>query len=331
MESTIGPFAACAPGLGYREYLAEFDDNAEMWRQIVPGQSGRGLALGTWGLQQYPEFSEDPEPAAYQGDALWVPIHVEWEAVTSLDGALIKPDPAYLEVFHGSEYEGGEDALPVVGITSVTSTWPSLVGPWSAFGPDTNWWEMFEGGYSEQLEMVMPVNHVMPLTEDQDLIAIMETIASIQRHWPMDDCSSSQPDDWMDSFEHQDWRETLELGGHNERCFSKEAAYGGTLEWEYLRCSWDWQEMRCRPCGGSPHIMAVLESFLESLPYEGIAFNPSLIPYWDRLKDRNYRFYESLLRTQETERTKGRSWYYSFSRRWSPWQHSSQVPAQRLL
>src|SRR4051794_34919668 len=97
MEAHLGPFATGAPGLGYREYLAEFDEAREMWRQISPGQRGRGLALGLWGLQMYPEYGEDPDPASYEGDPLWVPILVEWASLTALDGVQIKPDPAYLE------------------------------------------------------------------------------------------------------------------------------------------------------------------------------------------------------------------------------------------
>jgi len=330
-EAHLGPFAASTPGLGYLEHLSEFDSDAEMWRQIVPNQSGRGLALGRWGLHNYEEYGDYPEPVSLESNPLWVPMLVEWASVTCLDGVQIKPDSWYLEEFHGPDEMEGEDALPVVGILSSHSTWPSLSGPWSMHAPDGMWYELMDGSLSQdgRVQMVMPVNHVLPIEDEQVLIAISETIKEIERMWPMDNCmpSSLSEDDFYFVGEVPLRDQALQLG-HRAECFT---AVNPATSWasDYLSCIWDPANGCCRPCGGHAHITAVLDSFAEVQPYERLCFDPLLIPYWDRLKDRNARFYASLLSKQE--QTRGRSWYYSFSRQWSPWGHSSQVPVQHLV
>ena len=323
MEAHLGPFAANAPGLGYLDYLAEFDSDAEMWRQIVPNQRGRGLALGRWGLHHYEEYQDMIEPASYEGDPLWIPMLVEWASVTTLEGPQIKLDPWYLEQFHSADWVDGSDALPVVGILSINAPWPSLAGPWSVNTRDGVWWDITDtiGG---DLEMVMPVNQVLPIEDEAVLGAIGEAIYRMEGRWPLDNCGPTGMSA-RETWDGEDHYQQAVASGHKDLCFDVQNP-GTAMEWMFLSCTWDPSVGACRPCGGGAHIEGVLDSFLGELPYERLVFDPLLIPFWDRLKDRNVRFYQSILTTLETERSKGRSWYYSYSQRWSPWGHSSQVP-----
>lgn len=324
----FGPFAAGAPGLGYHDYFAKFDADAEMWRQLVPGEGGRGLALGRFGLQEYEEYMDMPGAAMAESDPLWVPMLVEWTSLTVLDGTRLRPGDGYIEKWQrSSEYYPGWDALPMVGIASARSTFPSLVEPWSVDTPDGVYGGLVEGyaNNTGEIEMIMPVQHVLPIEDDHVLKAIAETIAAVEYTFPLDNCMPTYFNDYSEyGYTKEEQYERARDSGHVDGCFHQELQRYGS-DFEFLGCVWDAAKREMVPCGGAPHIEAVVSSFLEAQPYERLCFDPEAIPYWDHLKDRATRFYDSLLQVSEAHQ-RGRDWFYSYLQRWSPWGHSSQVP-----